>query len=350
MNIPEQWQTWWQQVPPEVQAVLPTVGVVLGALVGGYLLGKIVAVVLRARNFDAALRLPGAAPPGPDAERGFTPTRVAGLLVQLTVWAGAAWWLARQHGQDELAATLVVVVGRTWTGVAVLVAALSLASLLTRRLLDCFHGPAPAGADGWLPKAAAGAPAGRAAGVVGAGVYGLVMLLALLIAADLFDWPLTRSSAQALWDLAHHLLIAGAALLVGGVGARWARDLVTPEATLSPEKRAAHYTALGIVAATTLLAVAVLLAGAGLPLGLAAVALVGCLLWLVRGYLPDVTAGLQLRAHKVRELCFNGISWQVTEIGLLTTQLMRGGEFSHMQNRLALEALFQTAPAAADPR
>src|SRR5689334_18888631 len=96
MNMLDQLQTWWQQVPPDVQAVLPTVGVVLGALLGGYVLGKIMAGVLHARNFDAVLRLPGASP-DPDADHGFTPTRVAGLLVQLTVWAGAAWWLARQH-------------------------------------------------------------------------------------------------------------------------------------------------------------------------------------------------------------------------------------------------------------
>jgi hypothetical protein len=352
MNMLDQVQTWWQQVPPDVQAVLPTVGVVVGALLGGYVLGKIVAGILHARNFDALLRLPGASPPDPDAERGFTPTRVAGLLVQLTVWAGAAWWLARQHGQDQLAGTLVLVIGRTWAGAGVLAGALAVASLLARRLVDCLQGPAKAGGEGWLPRAAAGAPHGNTAGVVGAGVYGLVLLLALLIAADLFDWPLTRNSAQALWQLAHNLLIAGAALLVGGLGARWARELVTPEGASSPEKRAGQYTALGIVAATTVLAVAVLLSGAGLHLGLAALAVLGCLLWLVRGYLPDVTAGLQLRAHKVRELYFSGTPWQVTEVGLLTTRLMRGGEFYHLQNRLALEALFQpqSAAAAAAPR
>jgi hypothetical protein len=350
MNVLEQWQTWWEQVPPEAQAVLPAVGVVLGALPGGYVLGKIVAGVLRARNFDAALRLPGAAPPGPEADRGFTPTLVAGLLVQLTVWAGAAWWLARQHGQDELAGTLALVISRTWAGAGLLVAALALASLLARRLLDCLQGPAKAGAAALLPPATAAAPHGNAAGVVTAGVYGLVMLLALLVAADLFDWPLTRSSAQGLWQLAHTLLIAGAALLVGGLGARWARDLATPEGASSPEKRAGQYVALGIVAATTVLAVAVLLAGDGLLLGLATLAVLGCLLWLVRGYLPDLTAGLQLRAHKVRELCYNGMPCQVTEVGLLTTQLMRGGEFYHLRNHLALEALFQAAPAAAGPR
>jgi hypothetical protein len=122
------------------------------------------------------------------------------------------------------------------------------------------------------------------------------MLLVLLIAADVFDWPLTRSSALALWQLAQQVLIAGAALTIGLLGARWARDLATADAAASPEKRAGQYTALTIIAATTLLAVSVLLASAGLIIGLAALGILGFALWLARGYLPDITAGLQLRA------------------------------------------------------
>jgi hypothetical protein len=185
---------------------------------------------------------------------------------------------------------------------------------------------------------------------VGAGVYGLAVLLALLIAADLFDWPLTRSSTLALWQLAQNLLIAGAALLIGGLGARWARDLVTAEAATSPEKRAGQYTALGIVGATTLLAVAVLLSSAGLAIGLAALAVLGLLLWMVRGYLPDVTAGFQLRAHKLREVWFDGALWQVTEVGFLSTQVCKAGEFHQLQNRLVLETVLHAAPAAASPQ
>ena len=58
----------------------------------------------------------------------------------------------------------------------------------------------------------------------------IVVLLGLLVTADLFDWPLTRSSAQALWQFAQHFMVAGAALLIGSLGARWARDLATPDA------------------------------------------------------------------------------------------------------------------------
>src|SRR5262249_13676167 len=145
-----------------------------------------------------------------------------------------------------------------------------------------------------------------------------------------------------------HLLIACAALFIGSLGARWARDLVPIEGTSSPEKRAGQYTALGIISATTVLAVAVLLSSAGLLFGLAALALLAFVLWLVRGYLPDIFAGLQLRAHKVRELCFDGALWQVAEVGLLTTTVSRRGDFCRVQNRLVLEALLHGAPAEAN--
>jgi hypothetical protein len=183
--------------------------------------------------------------------------------------------------------------------------------------------------------------------VVGAAAYVLSVLLVLLMAADSFDWPLTRSAALALWQFAQHLLVAAAALCIGCLGARWARDLATPESAASPETRAGQYTALGIVAATTVLAVAVLLSSAGVLVGLAALALLGLLLWLVRGHLPDVVAGFQLRAQKVREVWLDGAPCQVVEIGLLTAQVGRGGEFCRVQNRLLLRAILQGTPEEA---
>jgi hypothetical protein len=153
-----------------------------------------------------------------------------------------------------------------------------------------------------------------------------------------------NETAAPRWDVAG-LLVAAAALLIGSLGARWARDLVSAEGAASPEKRAAQYTGLTIMAATTVLAVAVLLSSAGLLIGLAALAVLGLLLWLVRGYLPDVTAGLQLRVHHVREVWLEGEAWQVTEVGLLTTQVGRRGEFCRLRNRVVLEARLQGAPS-----
>jgi hypothetical protein len=333
-------QRWWQTLTPEIQEAVQTGGIVVAALLGGQFLGMMVARTLRSWNFDASLRL-SSAPPGPDADRGITPTLLVSLLVRLTVWGWAACWLGRQYGQTELAAKLGLILNRAWALATVLVAGLALGSLVARRAVDWLQGSS---------TVASGTSASQRSvtGAVGVVVYSVVMLLVLLVAADMFDWPLTRNSALALWQLAQHLMVASGALFIGCLGARWAREQVTPSTSASPEQRAGQYTALGIVAATTVLAVAVLLSSAGLLIGLAVLAVMGFLLWLVRGYLPDVLAGLQLRAHHVREVWFDGVAWQVAEVGFLTSQVARAGEFHRMQNRLVLEARVHGAPAEAE--
>jgi hypothetical protein len=342
-------RNWWQNQSPETQTLIWDVGLVLAALLGGHLLGSVVARALRRRNFDGVLRLPLSSPASPEADRGFTPTWVAGMLVRLTVWTGAGWWLAREHGQAELAGTLALIVYRTWALVVVLTAALALGSLLARRLIDCFGGLGMSGSDASSRNGAAVSSRG-AAGVVGVVAYVLTGLLVLLIAADAFDWPLTRTSALALWQLAQHLLMAGLVLFIGCLGARWARDAVTLDGAASPEKRAGQYTGLGIVAFTTVIAVALLLSSAGVMMGLAGLVLLGLLLWLVRGHVRDVIAGFQLRAHKVREVWMDGMSWHVAEVGLVTSQVGRGGEFCRMQNRAVLEARMHGAANGAAVR
>jgi hypothetical protein len=102
------------------------------------------------------------------------------------------------------------------------------------------------------------------------------------------------------------------------------------------------------MAVTSVLAVVVLLSSAGVLVGVAALALLGLVLWLGRGYLPDVAAGLQLRVHKVREVWLDeGEPWQVSEVGFLTAQVIRRGEQRAVANRVVLEARLHGAPAEA---
>jgi hypothetical protein len=337
-------QTWWQNITPEMLALLQQAGVGLGALVGGYLLGSIVARFFRARDFDAALGLSGP-PAAAGGKPGFTPTFVCGMLVRATVWGAAVAWLSRQRGWGELADTIGLVINRGWALASILIAALALAGFVSRRLIDCLQ-IVPTG--GSVSSATRNGTAGLSRGVAGglaAGVYGLVLLLSLLVTADLFDWPLTRSSAQALWLLAQNLLIAGAALLIGGLGARWAREVVTAESSASPERAASHYTALGIVAVSTVLAVSVMLSSAGLLFGLAALAILGGGLWVMRRHLPDVAAGLLLRAHNVTEVEVEGEPWRVAQVGFVTSDVRRGGVFNRLDNRKVLASRLQSAPA-----
>src|SRR5262249_15218356 len=134
-------QRWWQNTTPEMQAAAQTVSLVLVALLGGHFLGGLVARALRAQNFDAALRLPGTSA-SMKVDHGITPTLVAGLLVRLTIWAAALCWLAHKYGQGEFASSLGLIVKRAWMLAAVLVASLTLGSLLARRLIDCLENPA----------------------------------------------------------------------------------------------------------------------------------------------------------------------------------------------------------------
>jgi hypothetical protein len=279
----EEYLGHWHELTPQAHTAIKTVGLALTALLAGHFIGSMVARTLRNKNFDLALRMPGA----PPAEHGMTPTFFAGMLVRLTVWALAAGWFAHQYERPELAQTISVVVSRTWAVAGVLTVALTLGGVLARRLMDCFEGPKSspdplAQRNGYTAAPHGATPGGRnLAGMVGAGAYLFVGFVVLLMCADFFDWPLTRAAATALWQLAQNLLLAGSALGIGYLGARWARELATPD-TANGQMRTGQYTAMGIVAATTVLAVGMMLASTGVMVGLVALMVLGVALWLPR--------------------------------------------------------------------
>lgn len=338
-------QAWSQFVTPEWQTVLIEVGAVLVAFLAGQVLGRAVARALAARGFDDVLRLSEQAPaPHRSPDGSFTAAWLIGLLVRLTVWAGAAWWLAQRHDRPDVMSTLELVLRRSWALALVLTASLAMGSLLARRLVDCLRA-----IMGESSSRNGAATLRSVAGVVGVLAYGLAGLVVLLLASDTFDWPLTRTAALSLWQLAQHLLTAGAALFIACLGARAVRALAAPEAGTSPDKRGGDLTATGIVAGTTIVAVAmVLLSSWGLVLGLLVAALLAGACWLLRGYLPDLTAGLQLRTHQVRQVWFEGVPWDVFHVGLFATDVCRQGEFHRVQNRHVLEARVQPqSPAVA---
>src|SRR5207244_1512531 len=154
-------QSWWQNLNPQVRAYILDGAVVLGALLGGHLLGVLVGRFLRARRFNSIFRVMGPTHDQPQDDRGFTPTTLAAYLARLTVWAAAAWWLVREHGRPELAESLALMVRRAWVVVAALTAALALASQLARRAIECVEGVTPA-----APNRTGAAPPRSVAGAV----------------------------------------------------------------------------------------------------------------------------------------------------------------------------------------
>jgi hypothetical protein len=296
--------------------------------------------LLRARNFNSIFRVRGSISDQPQEDRGFTATMIAGLLVRLTVWAFAAVWLLRQYGQPELADTTTKVIGQVWAVAAGLAASLALAGLLARRAIECLDSGTPQ-----TPNRAGTPPPSRMVpGAVGAGIYALVLFLMLLTAADYFDWPQTRTAVSDFWQLALRLLTAGAAVLVGYLGARWARELATPESDAEPQP--AQKTALGIVVGTTSLAVALLVFGAGLGVGVAILAVLAGFLYVARGRLADVIAGLKLRKNRVGTAWFEGVPWQISHIGVLQSDVLHNGACYKVPNQVVLDASAPTESAS----
>lgn len=338
----DQLKAWWQDLTPETRAVAWDAGVGFVAFLGGLVLGRIVGRTLRSWNFDGAFDISGAPPGQPD--RGFTPTRAAALLVRLSVWAAAAWWFLGRYGRPDLADYLRVVGTRIWALIGLLAGALLVGGLVSRRITDALQ----SSLNNWNPAAARNpaAPHRTVAGAIGAGVYGLVLLLTLLTAADTFDWPLARAAATTLWQLAQQLLTAGGALLIAWLGARWARELATPHGPVTPEMRAGQYVGLVLIAGATLGGMGALLSGRAMLLAFLAVAFLGTCLWLVRGYLPDLMAGRKLRAEKVGQVWIEGAPFRVAGIGLLTSELGNDGETGRVPNRLVLDAAGKGPPVA----
>jgi hypothetical protein len=348
-------QAWWQSLTPDSQALLRDGAVLLGAFLAGQVLGRVVGQKLQATNFDASLRVPWSQPSTGELTESqtLTPTRMVGGLVRWTVWGAAVWWVAHQHGWAGPARALELIAGRVWVLAVVLVLALYLGRFVAEQLIDFLKSaPLEKKLEEWSPRAAG--PEQRASVVVlaGAVVYGVAAGLVLLIAADLLGWTMTGAAVAAVWHLALLLLTGGAALLIGWLGAHWARALATPDvATASPPALASYYTALGILVGTTLLAVT-LLAGSSQPLaGLVLVLLLALVLWPLREHVRDVWAGILLKSQKVQQVRIDGEWCQLYSVGLLVSQLTRGEERLTRRNRLVLEAYLQgTSRKDAPPR
>ena len=334
-------QSWWNGLPPETRAYVWDGCVAFAALVGGFIIAGMVARTLRGLNFDGAFDLSGGGPGGGPVGRGFTPTRAVGLLVRLTVWAGTVWWFLGKYGRPDLAESLRLIGGRVWALIAMLAGTLVVGGLVSRRVTDLIQGSLT-GSNGTARTGTT--PNRNVAGAVGAAVYGLVLVLGILAAADAFDWPLSRTAAAGLWQLGQQLLTAGAALLIAYLAARWARELATPTGPVTPELRAGQYVGLVLIGGAAIGGVTALLSSRGILIAMLALPILGGLLWLARGYIPDVKAGLTLRKKKVGQVWIEGIACRVDGVGLLTSEVGQGNETGRVPNRMVLEAAGHGSP------
>jgi hypothetical protein len=356
-SLSEWWlafEVWWRELTPGSQAFLRGAAVMVVAFLAAEVVARMVGRRLRAGNFDGSLRAPWLPAPGAGRVGGWpiTPSGLVSGLLRLTVWGVGVWLLATEQGWTAVAAGLEWTAGRVWSLAAVLIVGLCLARFVAGQLIEFLQsGPLSEKLDGWLPRAGALGGLGglreprvpSVAALAGTAVYGVVFLLVLLVAADLFGWALTGSALAAAWVLLLHVVTAGIALSIGWLGYRWARSLTLAAAETAPlPARAAHYTALGIVAGATLLAIA-LLATLHAVAGVAVMLLLAFVLWPLRGYVADVWAGMLLQGQKVEQVRLDGEFAKVGEVGLLTTRLQRQDEQVNRRNRVVLEAHLQGA-------
>jgi hypothetical protein len=355
-SLSEWWfalQAWWYVLTPGSQAFLRGAAVLVGFLVAGQVVGRIVGRRLRTHGFDALLRPPWLASPGGGrAEPGlFTPSGLASGLVRCTIWGAGLWWLATEHGWADVAQMLQLVAGRVWLLAAVLVAAMCVARFLAGQIIEFLQSPPLSEKlDGWLPRAGGAQPrVGGLATLAGTALYGSAFLLVLLIAADLFGWPLTGAAAAAAWSLLLHAVTAGIAMLIGWLGFRWTQSLAEGEArptslekpAAKPAVQAAQYAGLGILAGATLLAIGLL--GTTMPgfIGVVVVLLLGLVLWPLHAYVSDLWAGMLLKGQKVQQVRLDGELSEIGEVGLLTTRLQGHEGQLTRRNKLVLEAHLQ---------
>jgi len=128
---------WWQNLWLTQRQGIWDALVLVGALVGGKLVGIVVRAWLKRLGIDDLLRTPFA----PNRPRPKEPSDVAGYLCVGTVWSIALWWITRQHGLSQIADSLLTLTGRLWFIALALGAALWLSNWINQSVASLLQHP-----------------------------------------------------------------------------------------------------------------------------------------------------------------------------------------------------------------
>jgi hypothetical protein len=327
---------WWQNLWLTQRQGIWDALVLVGALVGGKLVGIIVRAWLKRLGIDDLLRTPFA----PNRPRPKEPSDVAGYLCVGTVWSIALWWITRQHGLSQIADSLLTLTGRLWFIALALGAALWLSNWINQSVASLLQHPAVRERiDAVAPEVRERLSEAVLRATSGT-VTVLLCLLALLASTELLGMTVTAQALQAIWELVLRLAIACLILATGWVGLKRLHEMSQMLRDLPRDERSLR---LGVMAAALIFALALLTGGGGTLLALALFALLVVLLFPLREHVPDLWAALMLKAHQVQQVTMDGTVMQVRQIGWLVTTLQAGEMELRRPNREVLRAFLQKA-------
>ncbi len=343
---------WWSGLDDASRVAFRNGGVVLGALVLGYLIKAVVQHLFVAKGLDRCLRFPwasvqpttgkGSRPQEPGANHSAL-TGLTGWFFMLTVWAGTAWLIAGWHGYVEAARAILLVLLRSWQVAVIVLPVLIISGWLARTLYDLLHTPWLKGEmDALFPgKSEVG---GSFSDTMAKGLcvvlYAAFFLLIPVGIAALFNLSALQGLVVPAWQICARLLTALVVFAVGYLGVAWARAeakrLEAPahdeteapgsgEGTKRPGSDFGNQLGLIIVVATVVLALGMVVGVSGLAGALVILVLFGILLWPARSYVRDLSAGVLLRIQHVKQGNIDGAPADVKAVTPLTARIEREG-------------------------
>ncbi|MBI3923410.1 MAG: hypothetical protein HY318_18460 [Armatimonadetes bacterium] len=355
--------TWWNDLPRETQIALRDAEVVLAALLLAKFAGAVLKALLSARGFDSLVAVPWAPAAPVKGDPRARPSDVVGYLCVASLWAVAAWWLAREHGVSDVANSILWVTGKAWTLAFVIILAMVSGGWLSRAVTLAMQSPGiKTRLDSLLPiPGARGEPLSDSlTKTVSVLFYVVSLMLMALASTDLLHLTATASALAAVWQLAVRLVAAGAALGIGWLGLKWARDFnlqgeadqssfaaptlsTTALESRSPAQplSAERQIQLGLLGAVILFAIAVVADIGGSLIGLCVLFMVFLLILPLREYVPDVWGGFYLLIRNAKTVDLEGRTMNIKQVGLLMTDLTIEGEHLSRRNREVLTAVLK---------
>ena len=363
----ESFADWWYELSDPGRVALRDGALLILALITALIGNRVVRHLLVVKGVDPYLRLPwstkepvsgkGHRP----AEQRLEPSAVSSLvgwIFGLSILAAACWWLARVHESTALADMLWTVLVRAWEVTIVVFPALLISGWLARSVYDLMHTPWLKGELDALfptPPEGGGSFSETAAKGLCIVIYAAFFLFIPVAIAGLFELSSLQVLVGPAWQICARLLTALIVFVVGYLGVAWARaqarrigangDSGVP-GTSNPPSPLGDQVGLGIVVATVVLALGMLVGVSSIVGALVIGCLLAFLLWPIRPYMRDLWAGLLLRHQNVKEVEIDGAMRSVKGIGPLMARLELDGEELTQRNGEVLAAVVAGAGKA----